>query len=132
MRFTRKELTDIVLSMLERIKDLERWQTIYNLRLNNLEERLDIIKLNEELSYLNLKAYSCCWHIFIQDNEWNELNRARTLEEAYTWFIWYKHGLEDWTIIVELNEEETGICKEQMNCGCITKTATENKSKKSK
>lgn len=76
-------------------------------KVNDLEKRIDIIHLNKQLSEYFLKANLFWCKIIIENYDDVVVYASGEILDVYERFNWYKKWIEDWTIIVELNEEET-------------------------
>jgi len=86
MRLSRRELTERVIE------------------LNN---RINLLYINKELEEYWLYATKTLGCFYVK-REWERgYIFYWNIEKYNEWFDWYKQWVEDWTIIVELNEEET-------------------------
>lgn len=76
-------------------------------KVNELELRLDLSDFNAELKEYWLFAFDFDdFFVVCSHNSSFHLCYGK-LNDCKDRFEWYKQGIEDWNIIVELNEEET-------------------------
>lgn len=76
-------------------------------KVNKLELRLDLSDFNTELKEYWLFAFEFVDFIVVRSHNSSFSLCYGKLSDCKDRFEWYKKWLEDWTIIVELNEEET-------------------------
>lgn len=93
--------------------------------LSRLKHDFKIHEINQELEEYDLilreeyyQSYSFIKYYGIIDIfTWEKIKTIIELDDFYDWFSWYKSWIEDWAVVVELNEEETEKVKDK-KCEC--------------